>query len=372
MKPQAGWFQAYYPGADGKRVHHLERFATAEDAREWLDDLARERNHGSWHDPAAGAQRLDQYATTWLAAHDCSPSTRELYAGYLDNHILPGLGLLQLRQISPPVVRQWYAKEGEKGTQTARARSYALLHQILAVAVDDGAITANPCRIKDVAKTIRHRTKATPDLVQFRRIVARMPKKYRMLLLLAVGSTARYGELVALRRRDVDLAAGSLRFESQWYRGQFKPTKRAASDQVVYLPPMLVELLRVHMALFVGPNPDALLTASRNGSPPPTNWINQQIREASAPLGRDDFTFHSLRHLGGTLTAQTGASTREGMRRMGQATARAFLIYQRAFDERDQAIAARIGLGAASGGGVLPLPSEDELAERRRRRDGTG
>ena len=165
---------------------------------------ARDRTRGSWHDPAAGAQRLDVFATSWLAAHDCSETTRTLYAGYLDNHILPTLGLLQLRQILPPVVRDWYAAEGKRGTPTARARSYALLHQIMGVAADDGAITANPCRIKNVAKAVRHRTKATPDIVLFRRIVARMPKRYRMLLLLAVGSTARYGELAALRRRDVD------------------------------------------------------------------------------------------------------------------------------------------------------------------------
>lgn len=260
----------------------------------------------------------------------------------------------------------------EKKVPTARARSYALLREVLNVAVDDGAIVANPCRLKDVAKSVRHRTKPTPDLQQFRRIVARVPKRYRMLLLLAVGTTARYGELVALRRRDVDLAAGSVTFARQWYRGSFKETKRPASDRTVYLPAEVTALLSVHMRLFVGPSPDALITTTRNGTPPPTNHINNYVQEASEAIGVAGCTFHSLRHLGGTLTAQTGASVREGMRRMGQATPRAFMIYQRAFDDRDKAIAAQIGKGAAAGGTVLPLPTPDELAARRERRDGTG
>ncbi len=371
VKPQAGWFQAYYPGPDGRRVHETTHFETYDDARGWLDDLARERNRGGWHDPAAAHQRFDRFATTWLAAHECSESTRELYAGYLDNHLFPAFGMLELGQIKPPHVRQWYAAMAEKNVPTARARSYALLRQIMNVAVDDGAILANPCRIKDVAKSVRHKTKPTPDLQQFRRIVARLPKRYRMLLLLAVGSTARYGELVALRRRDVDLRAGTVTFERQWYRGAFKVTKRTASDRSVSLPRDVVALLEVHMRLYVAPGPDALITTTRNGNPPPTNHVNRYIHDASAAIGDAEFTFHSLRHLGGTLTAQTGASEREGMRRMGQSTSRAYMIYQRAFDDRDRAIADAIGRGARGGGTVLPLPTADELAQRRQRRDGT-
>lgn len=372
VREQAGWWQAYYPGPDGKRVHETTHFESYDDARGWLDDLARERNRGGWHDPAAAHQRFDRFATTWLASHECAESTRELYAGYLDNHLLPAFGMLELGQIKPPLVRQWYAAMAEKGVPTARARSYALLRQIINVAVDDGAILANPCRLKDVAKAVRHKTKPTPDLRQFRRIVARFPKRYRMLLLLAVGSTARYGELVALRRRDIDLRAGTVTFERQWYKGAFKPTKRPASDRSVSLPPDVVGLLAVHLRLFVGASADALVTTTRNGTPPPTNHINRFFHEASTALGTPGFTFHSLRHLGGTLTAQTGASEREGMRRMGQSTSRAYLIYQRAFDDRDRAIADAIGKGASAGGTVLPLPTPDDLAERRQRRDGTG
>jgi integrase len=55
-----------------------------------------------------------------------------------------------------------------------------------------------------------------------------------------------------------------------------------------------------------------------------------------------NFHFHDLRHTGNTLASSAGASTRELMRRFGQSTTRAALIYQNATDERDREIAAAI------------------------------
>jgi hypothetical protein len=58
VRPQSGWWQAYYPGPDGHRVHETAHFPSEDAARTWLDDLARERARGSWHDPAAAHQEV--------------------------------------------------------------------------------------------------------------------------------------------------------------------------------------------------------------------------------------------------------------------------------------------------------------------------
>jgi len=260
-------------------------------------------------------------------------------------------------------VRAWYAAMEAKNVPTARARSYSLLREILNVAVADGAITANPCRIKG-GGTTWHETKTTPDLRQVRRIVARVPQRRRFLVVLAAMSTARFGELVALRRRDIDVDAMTVTIERRWYRGSFRETKRPASERVVYLPKTIQGLLKAHLAAHVGPSPDDLLFPTRNGTPPPNRWINTLVSRAAEDIGMEGVTFHSFRHLGGTLAAQTGASTKEIMRRMGQSTPRAAMIYQRAVDERDVLIAERIAAGMGGGAKVLPLP---DRSERRRR-----
>lgn len=262
----AGWWQAFCTGADGRRAYCPTHFPAAQDARGWLDELVRQRERGSWFDPAAAHQRFDRFATSWLASARVASTTKELYAGYLDNHLLPALGLMELGEISPATVRAWYAAMESKNSPTARARSYALLRQILNVAVDDGAITANPCRIKS-GGTTRHKPKPTPDLVQARRIAARMPHRWRFLVVLAVTSTARYGELVALRRRDIYVLRMTVSIERQWYRGTFRETKRPASERLVFLPKMIQGLLQAHLAAYVGPSADALVFTTRNGTP---------------------------------------------------------------------------------------------------------
>ena len=59
-------------------------------------------------------------------------------------------------------------------------------------------------------------------------------------------------------------------------------------------------------------------------------------------LGAPGLHFHDLRHTGNLLAAQTGASTKDLMSRMGHDDMRAALIYQRATSEADRLIADRL------------------------------
>lgn len=74
------------------------------------------------------------------------------------------------------------------------------------------------------------------------------------------------------------------------------------------------------------------------------------------------FHFHDLRHTGNQLAALSGASTRELMRRMGHASMRAALIYQYASDERDRAIADRLGAHVEQERPVETDEEEDDAA----------
>ena len=49
----------------------------------------------------------------------------------------------------------------------------------------------------------------------------------------------------------------------------------------MHLPPDVAGLLVVLLELFVGPDADALVTSTRNGTPPPKNHINGYIHAAA-------------------------------------------------------------------------------------------
>ncbi len=116
------------------------------------------------------------------------------------------------------------------------------------------------------------------------------------------------------------------------------------SVRVVTLPALLVDELRKHMAR-VGDGEDTLVfTGERGATPRRGNWrANVGWAQALASAGLPEgFHFHDLRHTGNHLVAQSGASTRELMHRMGHSTMRAALIYQHATESRSRALADRL------------------------------
>jgi hypothetical protein len=68
--------------------------------------------------------------------------------------------------------------------------------------------------------------------------------------------------------------------------------------------------------------------------------------------------FHELRHTAGTLAAQTGATTKELMARLGHSSPRAALIYQHASEKRDRRIADRLSEMVAEEGVPSSCPMQ--------------
>jgi hypothetical protein len=84
------------------------------------------------------------------------------------------------------------------------------------------------------------------------------------------------------------------------------------------------------------------------------------VAAAGLPAG---FHFHDLRHTGNQLAANSGATTRELMHRMGHGSMRAALIYQHATTDRDRSIADALGelvdLGRTDDSAVESKEEED-------------
>lgn len=65
------------------------------------------------------------------------------------------------------------------------------------------------------------------------------------------------------------------------------------------------------------------------------------LRDAGIPAELE-LRLHDLRHTGSTWSAQSGATLKELMSRIGHSSPRAALIYQHATRDRDQIIAASL------------------------------
>jgi integrase len=229
------------------------------------------------------------------------------------------------------------------------AKAYRLLKVILTRAADDGVIRRNPCRIKGAG---REQSPERPVLT-VRQVFALADARYGALVLLATFASLRWGELCALRRRDIDLTARTIRVErslTELANGglEFGPPKSQAGKPTVGFPELIVPVLRWHLACFAEPGDDGLVfTGSagallRRGNFRQRTWL-PAIKNAKVPAVH----FHDLRHTGNNLTAIAGASLRELMARMGHSSTRAAMIYLHSSDERQRQTADALGELAA-------------------------
>jgi hypothetical protein len=204
----SGRWQASYLGMDGLRRTAPSTFHTKADAHAWLTVRQSELLRGEWLDPDLGRVPLDAYATKWITEHRLSPRTRDLYEGLNRLHIRPFLGSVTLGALTTERIRRWRAEllRSDRSEVTA-AKAYRLLRAILNTAVDDGRISHNPCRIKG-ADQERAPERPVATVAQVFALADAVGSQYRAFVLTAALTSMRWRELIALRRRDVDLDSG--------------------------------------------------------------------------------------------------------------------------------------------------------------------
>jgi len=340
-------YQVRYTGPDAAEHKAPNTFDTRIDAEAWLTDLRREISRGEWAPatPRRAAVTVGSYSESWLTDRTLKPRTQVHYRSLLDRLILPTFGDLPLRALTPALIRQWHTGQGP-GQPTLRAHAYSLLRAILGDAVTDGELPANPCHIRGAGSSRRvHKIKPL-TLDELEALVSAMPEKYRPMTLLAAWCALRFGELTALRRKDIDLKNGVIHVRRgvAWVDG--KPVigtpKSAAGIRDVAIPPHLIPTLRDYLAGHAAWGRDGLLFPSTSGGTMTTSSLYKVFWRARAEAGRPDLRWHDLRHTGAVLAASAGATLAELMARLGHSTPGAALRYQHVAEGRDAVIAQRL------------------------------
>lgn len=369
QRPSGRW-QARVRDPVSGRLTSVGTFASKADADRAVAVSVADQSRAAWVDPARGRLLLSDYARAWLAERPhLRPRTRELYEGLLRLHVLPALGTVELAKLTPSVVRRWYSamlRAGSPGPSTV-AKAYRLLHAVLATATADELIAKNPCVIVG-AGIERAPEREIVTVAQVWELADTVQPRYRALVLTAAFTGLRRGELFGLTRARVDLLHHTLAVAEQ--RQQLRdgtlvvgPPKTAAGVRTVALPGPLVPELEAHLAAYCAPGPGALVFTGEKGGPLRDHVWQAKWAAARRALDVPGLHFHDLRHVANTLTAATGASTRELMHRMGHASPAAALRYQHATRDRDAAIAAALGrLIARPDATVTPLHADAEEA----------
>jgi len=345
----SGRWQARYKGPDGIDRPALNTFATKTDAERWLSLTEADIIKDNWLNPDAGRVLLADYAAAWIAERpNLRPKTLQLYEGLVRLHLVPGLGSSAIADITEPVVRRWRKKLLDSGVGPVTvAKAYRLLKAIMTTAVDDGLIRRNPCRIKGAGQ---EKSPERPVLTMHQVFVladAFADRRYRLLVLLAVFCSLRWGELAALRRKHIDTSAALVRIETavvELKNGSLVtgPPKSLAGARWVSIPAFLLADVTEHLDQFTGTADDCLVFTGPKGAQLRRSNFSRQWRKALVAADLTGVHVHDLRHTGNVQAGEAGAGLRELMDRMGHSSTRAALIYQHRTLLRDKMIADEI------------------------------
>ena len=248
------------------------------------------------------------------------PSSHQTYRGYIDNHIDPNIGKIQLEKLRTMDLQKLYrrlmnqgrverieAKYQPKGLSAKTVRN---IHQVISSAMDFAVaqkiIMENPCHAVALPK-VEHREMHTIPADQLQAFLneAKASGVYEMYYIeLATG--LRRGELLGLKWGDIDLAAGIIRVHRQIARinGEIveAPLKTKNSYRVVSISPQAVEVLREQKCK----TKDEYIFPSPNGGPISPDSVNNMLKRVLERAGIPKVRFHDLRHTFATLALQNG------------------------------------------------------------------
>ncbi|MFF7929335.1 tyrosine-type recombinase/integrase [Streptomyces mirabilis] len=356
----SGRWQVRYRDPETGLLRPAEKtYATKTDAQVALTHIEADITRGQWADPDAGAVNFADYATAWLRDRKLADRTRERNESVMRLHITPTFGAGSIADVTTARVRSWRGKLLAAGVgEPTVVKAYQLLRALMNTAVDDEMIRRNPCRIKG-ADSYDVPERPVLSVAEVFGVADAIGRRYRLLVLLAAFTTLRFGELAALRRRDIDLAGRLVvvrRAQAELQDGRLfdKAPKSAAGVRTVSFPGELVDAITLHLEYYAAAGQDGhVFVGPQGGQLRRSNFRDDWVKARKDAGVTAELHFHDLRHTGNTLASTAGASTRELMTRMGHSSSRAALIYQHMTSDRDRAIADRLGAMIRDGEGDL-------------------
>src|ERR1035437_9649716 len=202
-RPDA-WVFRYYAEENGRRTYKKKivgtviEFPKRKDAEKAVTQLRVEINEGA----AFAPMNLEQLAVHYLSVElpDKAYSTQEGYKNILKSHITPRWGERSLSAIKSVEVEQWLRGlrriDGKTASPATKAKIRNIMSALFSHAIRHGWAAANPITaVRTSAKRL-----GTPDILspeEFQALLAELPDRERLMVLLDASTGLRRGELIA-------------------------------------------------------------------------------------------------------------------------------------------------------------------------------
>jgi site-specific recombinase XerC len=189
--------------------------------------------------------------------------------------------------IDGAAVRGWVAEMLDSGLSPATERKAVFaLRQCLAAAVADNRLQSNPAANVPLPS---ERLKPPRFLSQgeVEQLVDVMPDQYKAPVLVGAFAGLRWGEAAGLTRASVDVlrcrvTVGSTAVEVRGHVTLGQEPKTSRSRRTVPVARAVMRRLEEHLAVFVGPEPDALVFTAPRGGPLARGLFSRRVWQPAA------------------------------------------------------------------------------------------
>jgi len=251
-------------------------------------------------------------------------------------HILPVFGARRLCDIARVDVQHFLADKRRSGFSGSSAHGMrTAISKVLQAAVDWNLLEHNPARGIRIGDRTPKTERPYLDPKQVGRLLASLPDPCRTLVLVAVLTGMRIGEILALRWKAVDLVHGVIQVRETVSEGKFGRPKTKSSKRDLPMSQPVRELLQAQLARSRGTGMDDLVFTTRKQTPlNPKNLLRRVLRPACKALGLPLISWHSFRHTHGTQLGEVGESLRTAQALLGHSDLETTLnVYTHAIPE---------------------------------------
>lgn len=312
-----------------------------------------------------GKYKLADFTKTWYEDYclkNLAPKTQRSYKNHLNNRIIPALGYIDMSKLRPQHIIKFLEElkkpglrlDGKKGLLSDESIMYCfrVLSSMLQDAMQWQIISSNPCsRVKaPIVKRHKYKLLSEEEIKQMLQYLDEEQLKYRMIVLLAIDSGLRLGELMALKWSDIDMKNNILNVtksnQALGGKGVFtKSPKNESSVRNLVLSASIMELLKKYSLwqkeqkfmlankwydenwLFTKWDGQAMYPTT------PSQWFRKFLKRKGLP----HMPFHALRHLSATLLISLGIPLKNVSNRLGHADIRTTAnIYSEALQSVDE------------------------------------
>jgi integrase len=274
----------------------------AEQAETKARDRVFEGTHGT---PQLGTVSLSEFVSEtylpWAEANKRSWRTDE----YIANWWVEAFSGKTLREVSPLAIEKHKRDRAQSITKLGTVRSpasvnmeLAVLSRIFSLAIDLEVAAINPCRKVRKLRTDNKRTRYLSEDEEMRLLgnLTGRRKHLRPIVMLALGTGMRRGELLSLRWPQVDFPRGVIHVTHT----------KTAKDRMMPMSQRVRELL---LKMHRGRKGEHVF-ASRLKKGRALVEIKRAFRAACDDAGIADFHFHDLRHTFATRVGDAGHNSR--------------------------------------------------------------